>query len=158
MSDCRSRGRGFDPGSVTYFHGDWSWNNFYGHAPPFRWIIQKRLLSFTSESMCMKYWLTACSSFSRKSVFRVTDCPAMTIADDMGRKASKQIRKGPFSIYEPAHEILVLMTFWVMKAMYSDPVQTCTRQNLYCWYAQSMDIDEEWPKFRHLALLVSMGV
>ena len=46
-----------------------------------------------------------------KSVVRVADCPAMTIAVDMGRKASKEIRKGPFSIYEPAHEILVLKTF-----------------------------------------------
>ena len=61
-SDCRSRGRKFDPGPVPYFHGDWLWNNFYGHSPPFRWIIQEGLLSVTSVSMCMKYWLTACSS------------------------------------------------------------------------------------------------
>ena len=26
---------------VPYFHGDWSWNNFYGHSPPFRW--QKKI-------------------------------------------------------------------------------------------------------------------
>ena len=65
-SDCRSRGREFDPGPVPYFRGDWSWNNFYGHSPPFRWIIQEGLLSVTSESMCTKYWLTACSSLPRK--------------------------------------------------------------------------------------------
>ena len=65
-SDCRSRGHEFDPGPVPYFHGDWSWNNFYGHSPPFRWIIQEGLLSVTSESMCTKYWLTACSSLPRK--------------------------------------------------------------------------------------------
>ena len=65
-SDCRSRGRVFDPGPVPYFRGDWSWNNFYGHYPPFRWIIQEGLLSSTSESMCKKYWLTACSSLPRK--------------------------------------------------------------------------------------------
>ena len=46
--------------------GDWSWNNFYGHSPPFHWIIQEGLLSVTSESMCTKYWLTACSSLPRK--------------------------------------------------------------------------------------------
>ena len=46
-SDCRSRGREFDPGPVPYFCGDWSWNNFYGHSPPFRWIIQEGLLSVT---------------------------------------------------------------------------------------------------------------
>ena len=65
-SDCRSRGREFDPGPVPYFRGDWSGNKFYGHSPPFRWIIQEGLLSVTSESMCRKYWLTACSSLPRK--------------------------------------------------------------------------------------------
>ena len=50
-SDCRSRGREFDPDPVPYTRGDWSWNNFYGHSPPFRWIIQEGLLSVTSESM-----------------------------------------------------------------------------------------------------------
>ena len=29
-------------------------------------LIQKGLLSVTSESMCTKYWLTACSSLPRK--------------------------------------------------------------------------------------------
>ena len=38
-SDCRSRGREFDPGPVPYFRGDWSWNNFYGHTPSFHRII-----------------------------------------------------------------------------------------------------------------------
>ena len=66
VSDCRSRGREYDPGLVPYFRGDWSWNNFYGHSPPFRWFIQEGLLSVTSESMCTNYWLTACSSLSRK--------------------------------------------------------------------------------------------
>ena len=66
VSDCRSRGREFDPGPVPYFRGDWSWNNFYGHSPPFRWSIQEGLLSVTSESMCTNYWLTACSSLPRK--------------------------------------------------------------------------------------------
>ena len=66
LSDCRSRGREFDPGPVPYFRGDWSWNDFYGHSPPFRWFIQGGLLSVTSESMCTNYWLTACSSLPRK--------------------------------------------------------------------------------------------
>ena len=67
-SDCRSRGREFDPGPVPYFRGDWLWNNFYGYSPPFRWIIQG-LLSVTSESVCTKYWLNACSSMPRKKVW-----------------------------------------------------------------------------------------
>ena len=69
MSDCRSRGREFDPGPVPYFREDWSWNNFYSHSPPFRWFIQEGLLSVTSESMCTNYWLTACSSLPRKKVW-----------------------------------------------------------------------------------------
>ena len=69
VSDCRSRGREFDPGPVPYFRGDWSWNNFYGHSPPFRWFIQEGLLSVTSESMCTNYWLTACSILPRKKVW-----------------------------------------------------------------------------------------
>ena len=40
-SDCRSRGREFDPRLVPYFRGDWSWNNFYGHSPPFSWSFKK---------------------------------------------------------------------------------------------------------------------
>ena len=72
VSDCRSRGREFDPGPVPYFRGDWSWNDFYSHSPPFRWFIQEGLLSVTSESMCTNYWLTACSSLPRKKCGLVT--------------------------------------------------------------------------------------
>ena len=43
VSDCNSRGHEFDPGPVPYFRGDWSWNNFYGHSPPFGWFIQEGL-------------------------------------------------------------------------------------------------------------------
>ena len=46
---CRSRGREFDPGLVPYIREDWSWNNFYSHSPPFRWIIQKGLSSVTRK-------------------------------------------------------------------------------------------------------------
>ena len=89
VSDCRSRGREFNLGPVQYFRGDWSWNNFYGHSPPFRWFNHEGLLSVTSESMCTNYWLTACSSLPRKRVVRWTDRLAMTIAVDLGRKATK---------------------------------------------------------------------
>ena len=54
VSGCRSRGRKFDPGLVPYFRGDWSWNNFYNHSPPFHWF-KKSCLSVTSKSMCTKY-------------------------------------------------------------------------------------------------------
>ena len=52
--------------------------------------IREGLLSVTRESMCTKYWLTACPG---KSVVRWTDRPAMTIAVDLGRKATKQTNK-----------------------------------------------------------------
>ena len=42
--------RGLDPGLVPYFRGDWSWNNFYGHFLPFRWIIQEGLMSVYTRS------------------------------------------------------------------------------------------------------------
>ena len=72
LSDCWYRGREFDPGPVPYFRGDWSWNYFYGHSPPFRWIIQEGLLSVTSSF----------KHAQEKSVVRWTDHPAMTIAVD----------------------------------------------------------------------------
>ena len=68
-SDCRSRGCEFDTGPVPYFRGDWLWNKFSCHSPPFRWFIQEGLLSVTSKSMCTKYWLTACSSLPRKKMW-----------------------------------------------------------------------------------------
>ena len=42
------QGYEFDPGRVSYFRGDWSWNIFYGHSPPFRWIIQEGLNIYVS--------------------------------------------------------------------------------------------------------------
>ena len=53
---------------VEINRGDWSWNNFYGLSPPFRWF-KEGLLSVRSESMCTKYWLTAKSSLPRKKVW-----------------------------------------------------------------------------------------
>ena len=45
-------------------------------------LIQKGLLSVTSESMCTMYWLTACKLAHEKSVVRLTDRLDMTIAVD----------------------------------------------------------------------------
>ena len=56
-------------------------------------VCARSMLSVTSESMCTKYWLTACSSLTGKRVDRLSDTPAMTIAVDMGRKATKQTNK-----------------------------------------------------------------
>ena len=48
-SDCRSRGREFDPGPVPYFRGDGY--EVISTLP----LIQEGLLSVTSESICAKY-------------------------------------------------------------------------------------------------------
>ena len=47
---------GSKPGPATYFRGDLSRNNFYGH-PPLA-LIQEGQLLVSGESMCAKYWLT----------------------------------------------------------------------------------------------------
>ena len=68
VSDCRSRGREFEPGparSHTFVEIDHEIISTV-ILLPFRWIIQEGLLSVTSESMCTNYWLTACSSLPRK--------------------------------------------------------------------------------------------
>ena len=57
LSDCRSKGRKFDPGLVPYLVE-------IDHEillRPFTslWMIHEGLLSVTSKSMCTKYWLTA---------------------------------------------------------------------------------------------------
>ena len=48
-SDCISGGRKFDSGPVPYFRGDCSRNNFYGHSPPFRWIVQERFCQLQAK-------------------------------------------------------------------------------------------------------------
>ena len=63
LSDCRSRGREFNPGLVPYFIEI----SMVILRPPAD-SFQEGLLSVTSESMCMKYLLTACSSLPRKKV------------------------------------------------------------------------------------------
>ena len=46
VSDCRSMGREFDPDPVTYFRGDWSWNNFYGYSPSLLIHSRKVVVSY----------------------------------------------------------------------------------------------------------------
>ena len=46
-------------------------------------LIQERLLSVTSESMCTKYWLTAKSSLPTKKMWLGEVHPDMTVAVDL---------------------------------------------------------------------------
>ena len=43
------------PRSATFFHGDWSWNIFYGHSLPS--IDSRRAGQFLAKE-CAQYWLT----------------------------------------------------------------------------------------------------
>ena len=50
-------------------------------------LIQEGLVSVKSESMCMKYWLTASVKLAEeKCVVRLSDCQDMTIAVDLDVK------------------------------------------------------------------------
>ena len=93
VSDCRSRGLEFDPGPVPYFRGDWSWNNLCDHSPPSTDSFKKgccQLQAKVCAQITGEELVQACPG---KSVVRWTDRPAMTIAVDLGRKATKQTNK-----------------------------------------------------------------
>ena len=61
-SDCRSRGCELPARSQTFVQIDREIISTIILLP----LIQERLLSVTSKSMCMKYWLTALASLPRK--------------------------------------------------------------------------------------------
>ena len=54
--DSRSREWEFDPGPVSYFHGD---DCEIISTVILLMLIQEGLLAVTSKSVCTKYWLTA---------------------------------------------------------------------------------------------------
>ena len=62
MSDCRSRGREFDPCPVTIDHEIISTVILLPSAESF----MKGCCQLQARSVCTKYWLTACSSLPRK--------------------------------------------------------------------------------------------
>ena len=68
VSDCRCRGCKFHPIPYWYWHGDWSWNNFYGHLPP-SLIHSRRVVVSFNATMFTKYWLTACWNLPMKKVW-----------------------------------------------------------------------------------------
>ena len=105
VPDCRSRGRQFDPGLVSCFHGNWSWNNFYGHSPAFsdlRRVVVSYKGKHTQEVLVNHLVKLA----QEKSVVRCADCPNMTIAVDWDVK--HEIKQ---TINWLANKILVLISF-----------------------------------------------
>ena len=78
-SHCRSSGH--DPGSVPYFWGDRSWNNFYGHSPPSadaRRVVVSYKRKYVHKVLVKRLVTLA----QEKSVVRSTDHLNMTIAVD----------------------------------------------------------------------------
>ena len=86
-SDCRSRGHKFDHRLVPYFHGDWLWNNFYGHAPSTnsRRAVVSYKQNYVHEVLvnCFNLLSQACPG---KTVVRWIDRLDMTIAFDWDLK------------------------------------------------------------------------
>ena len=68
ISDCRSRGREFDFGPVSYYRRDWSWNNFCGNSPHF---IQEVLISVRT---LISVWTIACKNTFHKAWFTTKWC------------------------------------------------------------------------------------
>ena len=69
--------------------------------------------------MCMKYWLTACSSLPRKKCgIGGTNRPAMTIAVDLGCKATKQTNKTQAEMTQGSLGIMVY-NFILMLVLYA---------------------------------------
>ena len=82
-SDCKSKGCEFDPGPVPYFRGDWAWNRSFSSLP----LNHSRSVVISYKRNYVQEVLV---NLPRKSVVRWTDRPAMTLADDLESKASKQ--------------------------------------------------------------------
>ena len=92
VSGCRSRCQEFYPDLDSYFRGDWSWNNFYGHSPLHRWIIQEGLSTVFKRKYLHEVLVNRLFKFAQEKVW-LGDRPAMTIAVDLGRKATKRTNK-----------------------------------------------------------------
>ena len=91
-SDCRSRGRELDPGPVPYFRGDYeiilrAFSSLpHNHS---RRIVVSYKRRYVHEVLVNCLFKLA----QEKSVVRWTDRPAMTIAVDLGCKATKQTKQ-----------------------------------------------------------------
>ena len=117
-SACSSGGREFDPGPVPSFveidHEIISTVILLsiGHSPLFRWIIIEGLSSVTSESMCTKYWLTACSSLPRKKCSKVNWPSRHDHSCWLGTSSNKQTNKQTNKMDGPKHFWEHCWLFW----------------------------------------------
>ena len=99
VSDCRSRGREFDPGPIPYFRGDWSWNNFLRSFSSLPLIYSRRVVVSYKRKYVHKLLVNRLlKPAQEKSVVKWTDRPAMTIAVDMGRKATKTNKQNKMNL------------------------------------------------------------
>ena len=104
VSHCRSRVCELDPGSVPYFRGDWSWNNFYSHSTPFHCF---------KKGWCQLQAKVCARSFGYrlvKLVVRRTDCPDMTISVVSSIKTNPTILMNVRSTAECWEHSAILLT------------------------------------------------
>ena len=86
-SDCRSRGGEFDPGPVPYFHGD----SLSTVIPSLRLKHSRRIVVSYKRKYVHEVLVNRLFKLTQeKIVVRLTDRPAITIAVDLGRKATKK--------------------------------------------------------------------
>ena len=120
MSDCRSRGREFDSGPVPILLLRLIMKyNFYGHSPPFHWLIQEGLYKRKFEHEVFVNHLVKLAK--EKSVVRWTDHPYMTIAVDWDIKHQTEpkcvdlVGRFFFLLSKQCHLTLAFDLYWKKK-------------------------------------------
>ena len=90
-SDCISRGREFDPGPLPYFRGDYEIISTVILLPS---ADHSRRIVISYKQKYVHKVLVNClfKLAPEKSVVVRNDCPAVTIAVDLRRKATKQTK------------------------------------------------------------------
>ena len=101
---------GLSPGPATYFLGDLSWNNFYGHCCQ----IQEGM-SVSDESMCTQYWLTGLERLSlpKNSMVRLTDGHYMTEILLLRRKTPTQTNKQVLKVRNDCKNMNACESLWI---------------------------------------------
>ena len=137
VSNCRCRGREFDPVPVPYFCGDRSWNSFYGHSPPFCWF---KKVVFCYKGKYVQEVLVNClvKLVQEKSMVRWTQDPDMTIAVDWDvkhqTKQANKLSSQPCLFYtgynSSTPESGACLTWFPQR------LPLCSER--YCWFVESI--------------------
>ena len=100
------------------------WNNFYDHSPPFYMNHSRRIVVSYKQKVHQAQVNCLFKLAQEKSVVRWTDRPAMTIAVDLGRKATKHTNKtwakGSIGAYRMGFELACIHPFTLSNINISD--------------------------------------